>query len=560
MKTRNLATTACLLVLLAACGGDGSSSGGGPSQPPSSTEEAPQLVITAAGAKNGLAVTQAVDANGATVSASGIEVRIPADAIAGGNITVQPIANDFDGPPTAAQAGPQSGALRHTAQAVTAPGGFPGVGQAVEITSDTPWSRHLTVTFPMSDEELGSGGQMGVAVQLSDGSWRFLSPVRLDAVAHTISAGLPYLTEAGPGKAPAALRSTAAAPAGATTKRVAKSWVFFMSNNSARLPTNTRTKLMVPYTWEFRNTDPSCNQPPPFPTPEPPDPNNLGDDLAPLISPSCWKQVVGKFALRNRRDGFTREWHVDALDPGDSTNGTIDASGEFGAYFTTPDHLRQSKHRVVFKSHRTAADIDQENAIALALVQVFKRAPPKSYSGHVNSRQREVDLAGMDTGLVWQADGELTLEIDPTLLNPDFPGEITTPEVIYKVVASKITGTVFNKDCSTVSAPDTEAEGQLNFNLDTGEYTLLYQMVPVEIHRTSTCPPPPGSPPGTPTSTQDVLIFYSFATDCDPAFVQTRASEDLFQGAVPRTQCFLGSNIPADYAMEGTWELKKVTP
>jgi hypothetical protein len=519
------------LVLLAACGDDGESTDPVDPVGPVASEDTPTPAVTAEGEPNAPAVTQVVDANGGIITAAGIAVRVPSASASGASITVQPITNVFVGVAVPGQA-----------VAAGAPGAFPGIGHAVAISSTVPWSRHLKVTFPLSDEEIASGSIPGLAVQQSNGSWRFLAPVKIDPVARTLSAGLPYDTEASQARPAGASRTAVPAAGAPATRRVAKSWVFRIEGGGpARLPTLTRTTLMVPYAYEQQNTDPACQLPPPDPSPEPPLPGEE-DDLG-VLTPNCWKAVLVPQALRNRKEGYLRQWTVDTLAPGDFKNGRIDDSPEFGAYFTTPDHLTNSLHTIRFTSERIGVT-PKQRAVATAFVQVFKKAPPLSYKGPVRSDLWPIGEAG---GLLWSAEGDLVLDILPSELDPLHPGEITRPNVSYRVREGvELPGRVTEPGCTTLT--DTlAAKGRLTVNVDTGQYSFEFTENEARA-QVKTC--------GLGQSLDTVR--FAFNTLCHPV-PQQRTSEDAFEGTLPRTNCQSLIDYPAG-TMQGQWSLKATAP
>lgn len=285
----------------------------------------PAPLITAVGTPSGSPVTQNITAAGGNLSAAGITVNVPAGAFTGANLTLQPITDTVN-----------------------------GSGQGIEISSDAAWDKYLTVTFPIETTDTNPKG-LGLAVQQADGSWRALEPVKVDTVAGTVTAGLPALTEA---VAATGLRTQAAL----NLKRVIKFERFYMNPDTATVKVKG-TQGFVPYAQVLEKSNDSstqCKQKIRVAA-------GIDDDLAPL-TPICWRPVTNKYPFTNNKNGYSREWKVNSQPDGNSTVGTIKASGASGATFTAPD--KRPSEGTVSVQFTSVNDLTQDNVFIDAYVTI----------------------------------------------------------------------------------------------------------------------------------------------------------------------------------------------
>lgn len=354
-------TTACMAWLLTACGG---SSSNAPATPPS----VPALV-TPVGASAGAAVSQAIGAAGGSVGIAGASVSAPPGAFAsGGTLTLEPVMDTLN-----------------------------GAGQAVAIRADVAWDQPLTVTLPIGADD-GPAENLGLAAQQADGSWLVLSPVRVDAAAGTLSAGLSTSMLAQPAAAAAPIRAAAAPRRPSTT--VTRFWRFDVQPRVAEVGVG-KSQTFRAFAQGLRESDrPACHPTAPAPTP-----------------PDCPVHVGPPLEFNNVLAGYTRTWSVEVAGGGFGSAGSLAPNGDFGAVYTAPPEppdggLVQLSFDSQFVSAGGAVD-PLRHARATAAITVTR--PVARYTGtlHFSYQGPSVDSPYVPQMTVQVGIVDLDLVIDP---------------------------------------------------------------------------------------------------------------------------------------------------
>jgi hypothetical protein len=325
MKRIGCAGAIGLLVLLAACGGDSSKT----MTPPATSEPPPAPVMTAVGLANGSAVTQAIDANGGTLSAAGITVTVPAGAFdATANVTLQPVTDTLN-----------------------------GTGQAIAVSSDLPMKGALTITFPIEARDVTPQG-LKLARQQADGTWRILTRSNVDMASNTVSASDEVTASVSTSPASISERQRLLASPNAIAPII-----FGKFTAAYLLPVQRSLKVgrsvnFVPYTLEF-----------------------VGDPF----SATNTSLVTRPYAVANLRDGFESIWSIEGVVGGGATLGTIRANADGGATYTAPATDPGKVLVVQFRSVRkpnfngTGAEV-----AAAAQVTVFNGEFPQQYNANIS--------------------------------------------------------------------------------------------------------------------------------------------------------------------------------
>lgn len=314
-----------LLVLLAACGGDS----GMTMTPPVSSEPPPAPVATAVGLANGTAVTQAIDANGGTLTAAGITVTVPAGAFdAAVNVTLQPVTDTLN-----------------------------GKGQAIAVSSDLPMKGVLTITFPIEAGDVSPPG-LKLARQQADGTWRVLTSSKVDMASNTVSASDSVTSSVSTSSASISNRQRLLASPNAIAPII-----FGKFTAAYLLPVHPRLKVgqsvtFVPYTVEF-----------------------VGDPF----SATNASLVTRPYAVANLRDGFESIWSIDGVAGGSAALGTIRANPDGGATYTAPTSDPGKDLAVQFLSVRKPSFKGAGAEVAAATqVTVFKGEFPQQYNANIS--------------------------------------------------------------------------------------------------------------------------------------------------------------------------------
>ena len=289
-----------LLLMLAGCGGGGGGGGGSSNSGgiPSGSTATEVAVVTPAGVLTGTAVTKSIDSGGGTVY----------EPTTGGNVKVA--------------MGAYNGAADVTVQATTDTLPF-GIGDGITISATQRPSTPLIVTMSYGSD-VTHPSQLGLAMQVTDGSWQVLEPVRIDTTAKTISAAIPtdiptsVAVQIGAPRIPAAI-DTPAYP-GRTVVRYIN---FFMKPDPTSVHVS-KQETFTPYVRESILEYP----------PTPPCDSTAGDEC--LLDPPPRRPVIQDVVFTNDKPGYTRKWFVNNIEGGSATLGTIEPNSPSGATFTAP--------------------------------------------------------------------------------------------------------------------------------------------------------------------------------------------------------------------------------
>lgn len=289
----------CLPAVLAvACGG-----GTAPVVPPDggsqATDGGPPLV-TAAGTPIGSAVTQAMDANGGIASEpqTGAGVRAPAGVFSSATqVTVQPVTNPLES----------------------------GSGFGIAVSTDQPLQEPLIVKMPYG-AEVTDPASLRLGVRADDGSWRILSPMRLDTTARTIEAALP------PGAQASGARSSRVDATAAPTLNLANVMKFLgcqmVPPSKHLLP--SKTVDLMPWCWVEELAEVPC----PVQSCAVGAPDSCFETV-------CLDKLTNKYPLTNQKAGFTRTWGVEAA-------GTLQPKSPAGGTYTAPDKVPDNNPVLVY--------------------------------------------------------------------------------------------------------------------------------------------------------------------------------------------------------------------
>ncbi|HET6436723.1 MAG TPA: hypothetical protein VFG59_01585 [Anaeromyxobacter sp.] len=283
-RVTRILLTVPLLAALASCGG-----GSGTSTAGSGSAEVP--VISAAGTSTGAAITGSIDAAGGAVTEPGTGAVVTADPgtfAASTEVTLQPTSDTLP---------------------------F-GMGDGITISSSAAPGTPLHVTLPFGSDITAPGG-LGLAVQEADGSWQSLEPVRIDAAARTITAAL----REPPASGAAGRHARGAAGSGKTVVKYLK---FYIKPDGATVHVGKSVSL-VPWVRQSSTYCPPASQCGPSDGPD-----------CDLLGPPCSRPVIEDLVMTNSKAGYTRTWKVETVPGGNSSLGTITATGSVGATYQAP--------------------------------------------------------------------------------------------------------------------------------------------------------------------------------------------------------------------------------
>jgi hypothetical protein len=303
-------------------------------------------IKSAFGTPIGSAFTQTIDATGGTFSevTTGVTVKAFAGTVdSSAQVKVQPITNTLPD----------------------------GIGMGVEISSNQPLKKPLIVRFSYSASE-PDPNSLRLAVQADDGSWFSLAPVKIDTVNKTVSAALPDslpVTTKG---------SSRVKPLGGLdVKRVVEYRAFYMKPKSATVKVGKSVDF-APYARVLEKEICKTEEIP-----------GVDGDL--LGSLCTQKKVVKDYPFTNNKAGFVRNWSVNGVVGGDSTNGTIKPNASVGATYTAPANApTPSTVTVSFESTDT-----QTNQKLVLVANVTVGGAGYKVIGDFNSKKYPVCLYGV---------------------------------------------------------------------------------------------------------------------------------------------------------------------
>jgi hypothetical protein len=255
---------------------------------------------SAVGAATGAPVSQSIDTAGGKIIASGITVRVPKNEFgSSANVTVQTITDTLN-----------------------------GSGTAIQISSSTPWTKSLVVSFPITAAD-GNPENINLALQNDDGSWTVLGSVA-DAATGTVTALIPPSSplsasavgsdhtkaSSSTGIRVGKLRNLIFTPAAATVKPGASvAFSAYARVDVDRFDALQKSPACASYRALIRALQ-AATAP--------------GDEaLLPLSSSACDAAVTLDLPFTNDKPGFTREWFVEGP-------GTLVAGASSGATYTAP--------------------------------------------------------------------------------------------------------------------------------------------------------------------------------------------------------------------------------
>lgn len=401
MSCGRLPAAVLFALLLVACGNRATA----PSPAPASgaataTNHAPleQKLTTPIGVAAGAAVTQEISAAGGVVTAGSVTITVPAGALLRSHVAVLPITNTLsDGM------------------------------QSVEISSDVPWSKPLTITMLIDATDSTPEG-LGIAVQQEDGSWQSLEPAQVDRAAGTVSAALPIPAAA---KAAAAtsfslIRPAEAAKSAFATVHIAKFYRFFIKPAAATVEV-TKSQVFTPYARLKQD----CIQRE--------YPATANEEALMGLIVDC-RRVGNPIPFTNTKAGFVRGWLInDHLQPGPAV-GSVAAIGVIGATYQAPSKVPSPATVTVrfvstYKGAETnALDVDHMPVSLPATVTIVDPALP-TYTGTIKLRATSDGVESQHWKAEWAMAGTVTLRKDPALVDS------------YKVIDSAMTGSVTLEHC-----------------------------------------------------------------------------------------------------------------
>ena len=477
------------------------SSGSDPVVPDPPVAPASPPLVTPSGQANGSPVLQTIPATGGVVSAAGIEVSVPPGALADAGVTLQPITDTLN-----------------------------GNGQSIAISSSAPWSKYLTVSFPIGPDESFPLG-LSIAVQQADGSWRALYPVRVDLASRKVSAGLPFNTDVAASAAAGRAQVLASGPvaAGPAVKRVARFWAFKLTPDNPRLEVNQGIDF-TPTAQVADKLDPSCQLPGNLPT--------LPADLNPMTG--CWRAVGRPQPFANQLAGYKRQWTVTSSDGSTDALGTLVPTGNVGARYTAPGRVAGGRFlHVRFTSERDPNPTTLETALPETVVRVYRNVP-RAYSGSVS-------VQGQDTtGNTVSAQGELVLRHQSPLV-----GQTESELVTYEAVESMLVTAKYT-ECEPVTAlvPMTMSVSQL-IEAGTGlgdANTYSLAMTPNEVVQKQTV-----CTVGGVSQVVEVPVVFAFSTSCDRdtvAYTEPLVASNRMEGSKSLV-CLDGTSVSGNWTFVG---------
>jgi hypothetical protein len=498
------ATAAALLTIaLAACSR---------TTPEPSSDHSVVPSVTAVGSRLGAVVTQTITASGGKVSIGAVVVSAPPGAFTNAQVRVQAITNTL------------SDAM-----------------ESIEISSDVPWSKYLTITMPINKTDRTPGG-LGLAVQQADGSWLSLEPVKVDVAAGTVSSVLPVEAPTKP-ESHASLNlisvAQAAKPA-PTIHRLGKFYRFYLEPESATVPV-TKSVDFTPYArvdaWTNCQTQTVDGQ----------------DELAALDA-KCLQVVQQAKPFTNDKPGFTRGWDINSNVDGNPLDGIIVAKKPIGATYTAPSKVPNPDHVTVefisAYADKLRQGIDEDKfkkGMYVDLKAEVKISDPEIpvYTGSITMHVESENANQFWDNTTWDIQGDVTVRKDPSTSNS------------YPVSSSNMSATVRRKGCNTVQLVfQLDSDMQLHLPDTQGEpvrYGFDFEGRPTDATQLWTCVGKDGAGLTAPVS----MSGSSIKNHCDSleTMIESTSNPDLLEGSRSYT-CPMG--LPTQsYKTTFTWRLHR---
>jgi hypothetical protein len=398
---------------------------------------------SAVGAATGAPVSQSIDTAGGKISASGTTVRVPKNEFgSSANVTVQTITDTLN-----------------------------GSGTAIQISSSTPWTKSLVVSFPITAAD-GNPENINLALQNDDGSWTVLGSVA-DAATGTVTALIPPsspFSASGVGSDHTKVSSS-------TGIRVGKLRNLIFTPSSATVKPGASVAFRAYARVDIENYDPQQKSPActsyreAVRVAEAAAAAGGVDVPYPLASSACNGPVIRDLPFTNDKPGFTREWSLDGP-------GTLVAGASSGATYIAPG-VKPSPNvaRVNFTSKNLAT-----TASVLMWAPVTITDVVKTYRGTYSASQEGVAMNGEVT---WTLQGDGAGENEGYLL--------------YKATAGTAIITTYFPPCSAPGSVGIEIATMRVKPATAGSALtdVRYDAGLVSNTGSSVCPRTPPNPPDT---------------------------------------------------------------
>ncbi len=265
-----------------------------PQQPTTPPPALAAPVTSAVGKPIGAAVSKLIGAEGGSVSAGDVTITVPAGAVTGATVQLQPVSDELN-----------------------------GSGQGMAISVDAPLQKPLLVTFHFPPGEANSSTS-SLAVQQGDGSWTSFAPVQLNEVAGTVTGALsPEMV----------VESKKGAPAASKGVHIVKYLMGWIDPDVVQVQPGEQVEFR-PRARVFVDPPPGC----PAVTPI-----LAGYDMTQLLDtprlPKCLTKVMKEYNIPNRDPDYERVWFINRYSKGRAEDGSIDDSPRYGVKYTAPKEI-----------------------------------------------------------------------------------------------------------------------------------------------------------------------------------------------------------------------------